>query len=69
MKGRPDSYLIVFYPATNAKSTPQIDVVPIARQGAARIQLILTREKTRSGKNAMLPIADASRSGRPSCFT
>jgi hypothetical protein len=34
MKGRPDSYLIILYPATNVKSTPQIDVVLIARQEA-----------------------------------
>src|SRR5216684_7384989 len=70
MKGRPDSYLIILYPATNVKSTPQIDTVLIARQEAARIRPDpLPGKKTRRGKNAMLPIADTSRSRRPSCFT
>src|SRR5713101_7323260 len=70
MKGRPDSYLIILYPATNVKSTPQIDDVLIARQEAARIRPDPRPwKKTRRGKNAMLPIADTSRSRRPSCFT
>jgi hypothetical protein len=45
MKGRPDSYLIILYPATNVKSTPQIDAVLTRGKKRREFGLILALEK------------------------